>query len=121
MSRDAGETWSYVKSSATEPLMGLTDALLAAWPADPVATDEPLSLYVGTNGTGLFQGSVTCDPPDPNQPEHPMYGDFDSDGVNNWCDDCPWVGNDDQADSDDDGVGDACEGGGMDGTGPRAE
>jgi len=36
--------------------------------------------------------------------------DHDNDGVQDGVDNCPWVANPDQADSDHDGVGDACEG-----------
>jgi hypothetical protein len=39
-----------------------------------------------------------------------MYGDYDSDDVNNYCDNCPWTENEDQADADGDGEGDACSG-----------
>jgi len=44
--------------------------------------------------------------------------DNDADGVQDGVDNCPWVANPDQADSDHDGVGDACEGvGGICGNG----
>jgi Tol biopolymer transport system component len=39
-----------------------------------------------------------------------IYTDGDADGVPAKCDNCPAVANPDQADSDSDGIGDACEG-----------
>ena len=35
--------------------------------------------------------------------------DFDQDGVNNALDNCPFVANEDQADTDIDGIGDVCD------------
>ncbi len=39
----------------------------------------------------------------------PSASDADADGVTNWSDNCPGVYNPDQKDSDQDGIGDACE------------
>jgi hypothetical protein len=68
--------------------LGLTLALLACsenTPAGPTDAGAPQ----GDNGKPLI--------------------DSDNDGVLDWADNCPNVANTDQADFDDDGIGDACE------------
>ena len=45
----------------------------------------------------------------PALPAMAQYLDYDNDGISHYYDNCPRVANPDQADSDQDGVGDACE------------
>lgn len=57
------------------------------------------AIYAATYGRGIFSGQFTLDP----------NGDADGDGVPNAEDNCPNTPNADQADSDGNGIGDACQ------------
>lgn len=57
------------------------------------------AIYVSTYGRGVFSGEFFQDP----------TGDNDGDGILNNEDNCPNTANADQADTDGDGVGDACQ------------
>jgi photosystem II stability/assembly factor-like uncharacterized protein len=97
-SRDGGTTWRYVSS----PGLGmLFRNELAAWPSDPTGS-RSRTLYAATDGAGLFQGEVTCNAPDAGNP------DTDGDGKSDYCDNCPTTANPDQADANQDGVGNMC-------------
>ncbi|NMH89176.1 thrombospondin type 3 repeat-containing protein [Flavivirga algicola] len=56
-------------------------------------------VFASTYGRGVFSGQFEIDP----------TGDLDGDGVLNNVDICPQVANADQADSDGNGIGDACQ------------
>jgi len=56
-------------------------------------------VFAATYGRGIFSGQFSFDP----------NGDDDNDGVINSVDNCPSVANADQADSDNNGIGDACQ------------
>lgn len=56
-------------------------------------------VFAATFGRGIFSGQFSFDP----------NGDDDNDGVINSLDNCPSVANADQADSDNNGIGDACQ------------
>ena len=43
------------------------------------------------------------------KPDDPNFHDEDGDGIENDCDNCPGIFNQDQKDQDGDGVGDACD------------
>lgn len=78
---------------------GLIDRLLAN--VDPVSA---LNNKTNTGGRLNLWRAVSNTP-------NPSYDpDRDGDGVVNWRDNCPYVSNPDQADSNGDGVGDACPG-----------
>lgn len=57
------------------------------------------TVFAATYGRGIFSGQFTFDP----------NGDDDNDGVVNSIDNCPSVANADQLDSDNNGIGDACQ------------
>jgi len=73
-------------------------------------------------GTGIFGGGVQCLVAVPgvssdcnnNGIPDECEADADQDGIIDDCDNCPAVGNPDQADCDGDGEGDACEGDDLD-------
>jgi hypothetical protein len=107
MSRNSGApgSWKFVPSTGLENLTSLT---VTAWPDDPTLTNEPNTLYAGNFGSGVFQGKVTCNPP--SVPPDMSNPDGDLDGISDYCDNCPYTANANQADADRDGVGDACPG-----------
>jgi serine protease len=116
--------WSTVKdglyasfsgtSMACPHVSGVAALALAANPALTVAelkkvivcSGDPIAAMDGVTTSGLrlnalgavtaATGGVTCN-------------DRDSDGVDDYDDNCPYVSNSDQSDSDNDGVGNACE------------
>ena len=57
------------------------------------------AIYAATYGRGIFSGQFIIDP----------NGDDDGDGVPNGTDNCPNTANPDQADTDGNGIGDACQ------------
>lgn len=70
---------------------------------DVIVTDMDLrddnAVFAATYGRGIFSGSFSIDPD----------GDIDGDGVLNDVDNCPQVANADQADVDNNGIGDVCQ------------
>ena len=112
--------------SSTDPLLGplqgnggptLTHALLPGSPAidggSPAACIGPWGHPLTTDQRGEVRpadgdGECTfiCDI---GAYEVPAADDTDSDGLGGDCDNCPTVYNPDQADADEDGVGDACD------------
>ncbi|MGG6229660.1 thrombospondin type 3 repeat-containing protein [Tenacibaculum sp. SDUM215027] len=57
------------------------------------------TVFAATYGRGIFSGKFTFDP----------NGDADGDGVLNGVDNCPNTANPDQADTDNNGIGDVCQ------------
>lgn len=57
------------------------------------------TVFAATYGRGIFSGKFTIDP----------NGDADGDGVLNGVDNCPNTANSDQADIDNNGIGDVCQ------------
>ncbi|WP_435253962.1 thrombospondin type 3 repeat-containing protein [Tenacibaculum sp. A30] len=57
------------------------------------------TVFAATYGRGIFSGKFTIDP----------NGDIDGDGVLNGVDNCPNTANPDQADVDNNGIGDVCQ------------
>jgi hypothetical protein len=75
----------------------------------PGSETDPLN--ADTDGDGINDGIEDADRDcivDPGETS-PLNPDSDGDGVNDGSDNCPLTGNADQADSDNDGIGNACD------------
>ena len=77
---------------------------------------DPKKLYVGSVGSGLFEGTVTCGAPIEGFTDTDSDGvadcsdtDDDNDGILDASDNCPTVANPGQENCDNDGQGNACD------------
>ena len=112
----AAEFSSAVTASMTYPNGGFVAAGATQW-ATMTGLDPSTAYYIAVRGVdeagneGAFQAlasSVSTAPAPPSPPPTPI-GDNDGDGINNNLDNCVNVANADQADLDNDNLGDACD------------
>ena len=78
-------------------------------PVRPQYTDRKQADYDGDGLGDICDPYPTCAANDDTCPKHVNPNDRDNDGVDNLQDNCPDEPNPDQADADNDGIGDACD------------
>ncbi len=85
-----------------------------AFPLDPLESEDTDSDGVGNNADTDDDGDGVSDEDELQNGTDPLLADTDEDGVNDDTDNCPTIANganeDNQADSDGNGIGDACDG-----------
>jgi Thrombospondin type 3 repeat len=80
--------------------------------SSPVSAIQFCTIVVDDNGTviDMFCSTDPDSPPIPNPPDPtPIIVDSDRDGIPNHEDNCPFVYNPRQRDTDEDGIGNACD------------
>ncbi len=106
--QDWGGTGNYGDIDNTPVPVQLSWNMVNALLNDDGTTNEYLHLLVGEcesalDGDGTIPGGGTgCNPSNPDE-------DCDNDGILNGVDNCPSISNPDQADFDEDGMGDTCD------------